>query len=346
MPGMKMAGSSPVILKNKVMDMKKIDELRIAFIGVSHWHVPLYLRAIQQEHLNLIAMSDPDLEKVKPLSEDFSCAYYTDARQLLDETGPEFVFAFAPHDQMPELAGELISRKIPFSIEKPLGISTEDVRDVKKAAEEAGVFVSIPFVWRYSDLIADFKQEIKPSEILHLAFKFIAGSTSRYEIPSPWMLEKKHAGGGCMTNLGVHFIDMAMYLTDSTGAEVLASSYHYASKYDIETYATSLVKLSSGATLLLETGYAYPVDEDVRDNRWNIVTKDGYYTLADNLFEKRVFGKKTERIPMSTDSDVYYPVYTLESLHQYINGEQPSAGLEEMMTVRKILDDMNERSKQ
>jgi predicted dehydrogenase len=158
------------------------------------------------------------------------------------------------------------------------------------------------------------------------------------------MLETKLAGGGCMTNLGVHFIDMAMYLTDSTDAEVLASSYHYASEYDIETYATSLVKLSSGATLLLESGYAYPMDEIARDNRWNIVTKDGYYTLGDNCFEKRVYGKATERIEMSTDSDVYYPIYTLESLRQYLAGETPKAGLPEMKAVRKILDAMNQKA--
>lgn len=325
--------------------MKNIKDLRIAFIGVSHWHVPLYLKAVQQEHLNLAAMSDPDLSKVKPLAEQYECSCYTDAVKLMDETQPEFVFAFAPHDQMPELAMELIRRKIPFSIEKPLGIDVNDVQKVKKAAEEAEVFVSIPFVWRYSNLISDFKKEVKASDILHLAFKFIAGPTSRYEIPSPWMLETKHAGGGCMTNLGVHFIDMAMYLTNSTDAEVLASSFHYASKYDIETYATSMVKLSSGATLLLETGYAYPMDQEARDNRWNIVTNDGYYTLADNCFEKRIFGRETKKTTMSTDSDVYYPVYTLESLHQYVRGEKPRAGLEEMMTVRQILDDMNKNAR-
>lgn len=326
--------------------MRNIKDLRIAFIGVSHWHVPLYLRAVQEEHLNIVAMSDSELAKVQPLAETYQCTCYTDELKLLDEIQPEFVFAFAPHNQMPELALELIRRKIPFSIEKPLGLNVSDVQKVKAAADEAGAFVSIPFVWRYSDLIADFKREVNASDILHLAFKFIAGPTSRYETTSPWMLETKLAGGGCMTNLGVHFIDMAMYLTESTDAEVLASSYHYGSKYDIETYATSLVKLSSGATLLLETGYAYPMDEEARDNRWNIVTRDGYYTLGDNRFEKRVFGRETEKIVMSTDSDVYYPVYTLESLHQYVRGEQPGAGLEEMVATRKILDDMNEKARQ
>lgn len=326
--------------------MKRIESVRIAFIGISHWHVPLYLRARKQKDLNFVAMSDPDETKVKPLAMEYDCAWYTDYYQLLDEVQPEFVFAFAPHDQMPDLAKELIRRKIPFSMEKPLGICLEDVLEVKKAADEAGVFCAIPFVWRYSELIQNFKKEVDPSDILHMSFKFIAGPTERYEIPSPWMLETNRAGGGCMTNLGVHFIDMALYLTNSEKGDVLASSYHLASRYDIETYATSLVKLSSGATLLLETGYAYPMDTEARDNRWNIVTKNGYYTLGDNCFEKRIFGKETVKIPMSTDSDDYYPIFVLESLRQYLEGETPRAGLEELVPVRGILDNMNKIAKE
>ncbi len=326
--------------------MKTIETLRIAFIGVSHWHVPLYLRAADTQKMNIVAMSDPDEKKVRALAEMIGCAWYTDEDQLLEEVKPEFVFAFSPHDKMPGLAHKLIDRKIPFSIEKPLGLCSRDVEDVIKAAEKEGVFCAIPFVWRYSNLIQEFKKEVAPKDILHMAFKFVAGPTSRYETTSPWMLDTKTAGGGCMTNLGVHFIDMALYLTNSSAGDVLASSYHYASKYDIETYATSLVKLTSGATLLLETGYAYPMDQEQRDNRWNIVTKNGYYTLGDNCFEKRVFGKDTVKIEMNTDSDVYYAIYTIETLRQYLDNEKPYAGLEELLPVRKILDDMNHLAKE
>lgn len=324
--------------------MRNIESIRIAFLGVSHWHVPLYFRACHKQPLNIVAVCDPDIEKVQPYADKYECACYTDEDKLLDEVNPEFVFAFAPHDQMPALAQKLIDRKIAFTMEKPLGICADDVRKVENAAKEAGVFCAIPFVWRYSNLIQNFKKDVKPNEILHLAFKFIAGPPSRYEVSSPWMLETKHAGGGCMTNLGVHFIDMAMFLTDSTDAEVIASSYHYASEYDIETYATSLVKMSSGATLLLETGYAYPMDSEQRDNRWNIVTRNGYYTLGDNCFEERVYGKPVKKTPMSKDSDVYYAEFVVESLRQYLAGEMPRAGLPELLTTRKILDQMNELS--
>ncbi len=321
--------------------MKTIQDLRLAFIGISHWHVPLYFRAVQSDSLTVAAVSDPNEAFVKRQAKTLGCEAYTDAIELLDQEKPDFVFAFAPHHEMPQLALELIKREIPFAIEKPLGLCAADVERVMKAAQEKDVFCAIPFVWRYSPLIQDFKSKVSPEDIVHMAFKFVAGPPSRYLVSSPWMLQKELAGGGCMTNLGVHFLDMAMYLTDCSEAEVLSSSYHSYTEYDIECYATSLLKLETGASLVLETGYAYPMEVTQRDNRWNIVTKDGYFTLEQDYFEERVYGEKTLRQVMSTDSDIYYPIFVRETLKQYLNNERPRAGLPEMLAVRKVLDQMN-----
>ena len=93
--------------------------------------------------------------------------------------------------------------------------------------------------------------------------------------------------------------------------------------------------------MTLETGYAYPMEVYQRDNRWNIVTKNGYFTLEQDYFEERIYGEKTIRKVMSTDSDVYYPVYTCETLRQYLAGETPRAGLKDMLAVSRVLDEMN-----
>lgn len=324
--------------------MKRIQDLNLAFLGVSHWHVPLYLEGVERESLHVSAVSDPDREKAEAVGRRLGCRGYTDYQTLLEQEKPDFVFAFAPHYEMPPLAMELIRRKIPFSIEKPLGLTALDVSRVLDAAEKNGVFCSIPFVWRHSPLIRQFRERVKPEDILHLSFRFIAGPPSRYEEPSPWMLERRLAGGGCMTNLGVHFIDMAMYLTGSKEGEVLGSSYHFDPRYDVEIYASSLCRLSGGATLSLETGYAFPMDEEKRDNRWNIVTKNGYYTLGDGCFEERVYGERTKRIRMSTDSDIYYSTFLIDSLEAYLAEKTPMAGLRQMLAARKLLDSMNEKA--
>ncbi len=314
--------------------------LRIAFIGVSHWHVPLYLTKMPVGAV--AAVSDSDEAIARRFADQLGCRCYTDYREMTEKERPDFVFAFAPHFEMPELALYLIEQEIPFSMEKPMGLCLDDVERIAAAAEKKNHFLAIPFVWRYSDTVNRLKDGILDGKIRHMSYRFVAGPPSRYLATSKWMLSRKTAGGGCMTNLGVHFIDMAMYLTDAADGNVLASVYQYGNEYDIELFASALVRMSSGASLMLETGYAYPMDEVLkRENRWTIVTDNGYYILADNQLEARVFGKETEIISINTDSDVYYAIYAETTLSDYVHGKTPRASIREMLKVRKILDEMN-----
>ena len=126
-----------------------------------------------------------------------------------------------------------------------------------------------------------------------------------------------------------------------------ASSYQYASEYDIETYATSLLRLPTGASLLLESGYAYPMSEGLqRENRWTIVTKNGYYILAENNLELREYGAEPKCISLNTDSDVYYPIYAATTLKDFETGTRPRASLKEMLDTRRVLDAMNAAAKE
>ena len=138
---------------------------------------------------------------------------------------------------------------------------------------------------------------------------------------------------------------MALFLTNSNYADTLSSIYQYSSEYDIETYATSMLRLDAGASLLLESGYAYPMTEDSkRENRWTIVTENGYYILADNHLEIREYAKNAANVSLNTDSDVYYAIFVKTSLNDFIAGNKPRASLKEMLSVRRILDEMNSKA--
>ena len=316
-------------------------KLRVGLIGISHWHFPLYVPGL--ENCEIVGTYDEDPEVALKYAKQFRCPAYQEYRTLVREARPDFVFAFAPHYRMKEIAAFLLEAGIPLSMEKPAGLNSREVEELAELCERKSGFCSIPFVWRWSDTVNDLKEKYLKTGIRHMSFRFIAGPPSRYIVPSPWMLSKKTAGGGCMTNLGVHFIDMAMYLTDTSDAEVLASSYQYGRDYDIETYATSLLRMPTGASLLLESGYAYPMSEESkRENRWTVVTEDGYYILAENRLQIREENAEPAGISLNTDSDVYYAIYTKAVLENVKNGSAPRAGLKEMLDVSRVLDRMNE----
>lgn len=319
------------------------NHMKIAILGASHWHLPLYLPGLL-EH-SVVGISDDNAGIAARYARQYGCPSYVDYKQMLADTRPDFVFAFAPHYRMKEVSEYLLQQGIPFSMEKPAGLNAHETELLYELCEQKNGFCSIPFVWRYSDTVNDLKEKYLTSPIRHMSYRFIAGPPSRYLDTSAWMLSGRTAGGGCMTNLGVHFIDMALFLTDSSSAETKASVYQYDAQYDIETYATSLLKIPCGASLLLESGYAYPMTkEEKRENRWTIVTENGYYILADNRLEIREYEKEPIKVPLNTDSDIYYAVYTKTTLDDWMTGTRPRASLKEMLDVRRILDDMNAKA--
>jgi predicted dehydrogenase len=318
----------------------------VAIVGASHWHVPLYVSELKQSGIHVCGVQDMDQALVSRLARELDCAPYDNIDRLLDEAKPDFVFAFAKHHEMPGLAKNLIDRRIAFAMEKPAGLYFEQVQELANLAKEHNVFCSIPFVWRYSEAVKSLKSRMNTDDYVHLAFRFVAGPPQRYlHNGSPWMLDINQAGGGCMTNLGVHFLDLAMHLTQATSMEVLSATHHYSSGFSVEDYSVVQLVTEKGVTVSLETGYAFPMmDTQQRENEWKLITRNGYHTLSENNLAYRYFDKPVENCPVPTDSDVLYPIFVRNTLSEWMNGLQPSADLFQMAHVRKMVDRINDKA--
>ena len=106
--------------------------MKIALLGVSHWHVPLYLPGLPENWV--VGVSDGDAGIAARIAAPYGCPAYTDHRQMLHEVKPDFVFAFAPHYRMHAVASELIEAGIPFTMEKPVGLDRREVETLYNAA--------------------------------------------------------------------------------------------------------------------------------------------------------------------------------------------------------------------
>lgn len=118
------------------------ETIRIALLGVSHWHLPLYLPGLP-EH-SVVGISDDDLKIAVRIAQDQECPVYPDYRRMIQETRPDFVFAFAPHYKMKEVAEYLLLEGIPFSMEKPAGLNAQEVAYLYDLCEKKKG--SVPFL--------------------------------------------------------------------------------------------------------------------------------------------------------------------------------------------------------
>src|SRR5258706_1409355 len=151
--------------------------MRVAFIGVSHWHIPLYLDpALALADVEIVGVSDPSQVAADAVAARAGCPAFTDERALLDRTRPEFVFVLGRHCDMAASARELIARGIPFAIEKPCGMGSAEVADLARRAEPAGVFVAVPVVFRDSLLFNTIRETAAGEPFHYLALQVVARS--------------------------------------------------------------------------------------------------------------------------------------------------------------------------
>ena len=72
--------------------------LRLAFIGISHWHAPMYYEpASRSAGAEIVAITDTDPELTGVVSKQLGAKGFTDYREMLSSARPDLVFAFGRH---------------------------------------------------------------------------------------------------------------------------------------------------------------------------------------------------------------------------------------------------------
>jgi predicted dehydrogenase len=161
-------------------------------------------------------------------------------------------------------------------MEKPLARNTAEGEKLVRAAEDAGLVLGIVYNRRSRADMQVLKRHIDRGalgEIYHAR----AYWNRRSGIPGlgSWFTSKDGAGGGPLIDLGVHVLDMALWLMDEPVVH-RASAATYAKlgpqgignwsnnrfsisddkKYEVEDFATAFLRTDRGSTLYLEASWA------------------------------------------------------------------------------------------
>jgi predicted dehydrogenase len=315
--------------------------MRIAFIGVSHWHAPMYYRpAARLAGIRIVAVSDPTLSVAESVGRELEARAFADYRELIAEVRPDFVFAFGRHCDMAETALTLIGEGIPFLIEKPGGLNFQQVSAIRDRARAKGLHAGTGFNFRVSDLYKKIQAVIGEDSVTHASFRFIAGGPYRYrETGCAWMLDPTLSGGGSTINLGVHFVDMFRVFARSKPREVASLMGRFTWDLPIEDYSSVILR-SSNSVCTIETGYTYPAMSGVFDLRFSIRTTRYYIVVrSDNVLEvHRTCDGHMEQFPTQVSNAFWYPVFVAESIDRFARGQAPLADLNDLADVMEVVD--------
>jgi predicted dehydrogenase len=319
--------------------------MRVAAIGVSHWHSlwdAAYLRLLAaMPDVEIVGVQDPDDEIARRRAAALgNPPAFADYRAMLAHTRPDFVVALGQHRRMAETAHYLLDHGHPFMMEKPLGLSAEEVRGVAEKAAARRAFAAVPLPQRYSPFVARAQRMLDDGAfgpLSHVYLRLNRPTSARYPAwDSPWMLDPALSGGGCLRNLGAHCFDLFLHLTGEEARVTGAQLSRRVHEQPVEDYAS--VQLRSGAGVLgtVECGNTVPYDGS--DGEFKLAGRDAILVLHHDD-TMRIVTARGEEVIKAPPPEPLYLTCVRDILARRRRGEDPLVGAGDLLPVVRLIDE-------
>jgi predicted dehydrogenase len=244
--------------------------IRFGIVGsgaVSLRHLPAF--EALPEVARMVAVCDTVAAAAEALAERFPAdarpEVVTSHLELI-ERGVDAVIIATPHHVHFPVARDLVAAGIPVLVEKPLTCTLEETRELRELGRRTNTPVVAGQVRRFVRDAEWLRRwiEADPEHFGELrSFDLQVWQNIEAYIsavgPGHWLLDGARAGGGVVTSVAIHQLDLLRYLTGADFAEVSAVG-----RYDppfhggAESSAAVLLTMRNGATGTLHATYMAP----------------------------------------------------------------------------------------
>lgn len=239
--------------------------------GISRLHANGYKKCPDVE---IKAISDISEAHSKRFAEDYGIKnIYTDYKEMLKDDEIEAISICTPNALHAPVAIAAFEAGKHVICEKPISTNAEDARAMVAAGKKSGKIFMMGFNNRFRGDTQLLKKCIENGDLGEIYYAK-TGWLRRKGIPGMggWFTTKALSGGGPLIDLGVHVLDLTLWLMGNPKpVYVVGSSYakfgpeiakQKGGTFDVEDLATGMVKLENGATIFVETSWHSHVEKE------------------------------------------------------------------------------------
>ena len=196
-----------------------------------------------------VAICDPNPEMAASARELAPDAQIVASLDELLECEPDGVVIATPSALHAEQSIRAFETGAAVFCQKPLGRTAEEVEAVLDAAREADRLLGVDLSYRHTAAMQAIRERIRSGELGQV---FAADLTfhNAYGPQSGWFWDPQLSGGGCLIDLGVHLVDLVLWLFEFP--EVLEArgsllrDGRRPTPNEVENYATGELRLANG----------------------------------------------------------------------------------------------------
>ncbi len=146
-------------------------------------------------------------------------------------------------------------------IEKPLAMTAEEGQAVVAFCAAQNVQIAAGFMMRFGSHVMQMKQAAAEGRLGSIVSGYAQFTVWLPYAPGNWRQEKAKAGGGAMTDLAVHCIDLCEYVTGMRAVRVASMNETLTFRvpgYDVEDTSTILMRMENGAQFVVQSNFNIP----------------------------------------------------------------------------------------
>lgn len=164
---------------------------------------------------------------------------------------------------------EALSAGVSVFCQKPLGRDAREVERVLCAAQAADCLLGVDLSYRHTAAMQAIRDEVRKGT-LGKVFAADLVFHNAYGPQSPWFWDPRLSGGGCLIDLGIHLVDLALWLFDFPAVEQASGRLFRAGRLpaveEVEDYAVGSFDLADGTNIRITCSWNAQAgaDADIR----------------------------------------------------------------------------------
>ncbi len=256
--------------------------MKVGIIGTGNL-AELHMKSYKKNSdVEITAVCDFNLERAKQKADEFGAKeVYQDYKDMLAKSDIDAVSVCTWNNTHAPITIDALNAGKNVLCEKPPALSAQQAMDMEKTAHKNRKLLMYGFVRRFEEKTRLLKQMIDDGDLGEIYY-IKTGYLRRLGNPGGWFAKKEISGGGPLIDLGVHMVDLAMFLMSKPNpvsvfgntfykvgnmAGVKGTSAWKAADFqnninEVEDMANGLIKFENGSSIYLETSWTSHIKKD------------------------------------------------------------------------------------
>lgn len=256
---------------------------RVGFLGTGRIGLNRMQSLVDASLVQPVAVSDPSPAMAEAAQALAPAAAIAEGLDDLLEHDLDGVVIATPSALHAKQSIKALDQGMAVFCQKPLGRTKAEVDAVVEAARLADRVLGVDLSYRYTEGMQQIFSLVR-SGALGEIFAADLVFHNAYGPDKPWFFDKVLSGGGCVMDLGVHLVDLALWVLDFPSVASVTSNLFKAGKplpsdsAEVEDFAVATITLSTGAVVRITTSW------HVHAGRHAVIAADFYGTKGGASF--------------------------------------------------------------